>query len=270
MSRRRAALLVLSLALLPAGNAAAAPQFADSSLRREVEELKARVLELQRQAAVTAVELARLRQQVAELEAARGKPAAQRAPAGPASPPPSRETAPPPAREPVAPPERIEPIEEVDLPMPTPSAPVPSAPAAPAPSAPAPAAGSPSDASAPQAFYDRGYALYYQGHYAEAEASFRRLLEVDPNGELADNAHYWIGECRYARGDFKGALAAFREVIERHPDGNKVPDALYKAGLSLEAMGDVEGARVTYREVARRFPGTSAATAAEERRRKLP
>jgi TolA-binding protein len=35
-------------------------------------------------------------------------------------------------------------------------------------------------------------------------------------------------------------------------------------------MGDVEGARVTYREVARRFPGSSAANAAEERRRKLP
>jgi hypothetical protein len=35
-------------------------------------------------------------------------------------------------------------------------------------------------------------------------------------------------------------------------------------------MGDVEGARVTYREVTRRFSGTAAATAAEERRAKLP
>jgi tol-pal system protein YbgF len=259
MSRRLAS-VVLAAALLPAS--AGAQLGRKSNLSQEVEELKARVIELQRQAAVTEVELARLRQQVAELLAASGKAAPR--PAGSASAAPVREAAPAPAPR-RAPPVVAEPIEEVDLPLPTP---VRETPPVPAPSpAPAPA---PSDGSAAQALYDRGYALYYQGHYAEAEASFQRFLEAQPGGELADNAHYWIGECRYSRGDWKGALAAFREVVEQHPQGNKVPDAMLKAGQSLEAMGDVEGARVTYREVARRFPGTTAATAARERQGKLP
>jgi tol-pal system protein YbgF len=118
--------------------------------------------------------------------------------------------------------------------------------------------------------YDRGYSLYHQGHFVDAESSFQRFLQANTGSELADNAQYWIGECRYARSDLRGALAAFRETVERYPKGNKVPDALLKAGQSLEGLGDVEGARVTYREVVRRFPGTAAAAVAEERRAKLP
>ena len=122
---------------------------------------------------------------------------------------------------------------------------------------------------ATQALYDRGYSLYHQGHFVDAEASFQRFIQGNPKSELADNAQYWIGECRYSRNDLKGALAAFREVVERFPKGNKVPDAMLKSGQCLEGMGDVEGARVTYREVVRRFPATAAAAVAEERRTKL-
>jgi tol-pal system protein YbgF len=166
------------------------------------------------------------------------------------------------------------------------AAPKPVAPSTPPAPAPQPAAPSAAPATPPQTaagepvpeiltpanqvLYDRGYTLYHQGHYVDAEASFQRFLQANPGSELADNAQYWIGECRYARNDVRGALAAFREVAERFPKGNKVPDAMLKAGQSLEAMGDIEGARVTYREVGRRFPGSAAAAVAEERRGKLP
>jgi tol-pal system protein YbgF len=145
-----------------------------------------------------------------------------------------------------------------------------------APSAPAPSSigdePAPPESLSPatQALYDRGYTLFNQGHFVDAEASFQRFLQANPGSELADNAQYWIGECRYSRNDIKGALAAFRAVVEKFPKGNKVPDAMLKSGQCLEAMGDVEGARVTYREVNRRFPGTAAAAVAEERRAKLP
>ena len=123
---------------------------------------------------------------------------------------------------------------------------------------------------ASQALYDRGYTLYHQGHFVDAETSFQRFLQGNPKSELADNASYWIGECRYARGDLRGALAAFRETVSRFPEGNKVPDALLKSGQCLEALDDVDGARTTYAEVIRRFPGTAAADVADERRSSLP
>ena len=43
---------------------------------QEIQALKARILELQREAAMNQVEMAQLRQQVAELEARRARPAA--------------------------------------------------------------------------------------------------------------------------------------------------------------------------------------------------
>jgi tol-pal system protein YbgF len=301
---------LLALALTAAG-CASNPLRQDPALQEEVGQLRQRIVELQREARMNEVEMARLRQQVAELEARGGGPRQASTSAVPTT---SRTTAPavrPPApapstprREPVAaapapqrpasvpstPPRTapaprptientedtpdapapvVETIEEEDLDVPAPASPAPQAPAAPAPG------GTPGDdaellSAGSQALYDRGYTLFHQGRFVDAEASFQRFLQGNPDSELADNAQYWIGECRYTRGDHRGALAAFREVVEKHPKGNKVSDAMLKAGQCLEALGDIEGARVTYREVGRRFPGTTAADVAEERRRKLP
>ena len=312
---RRFTLFLVPLLLLSAGCAGTALRPGDTQ-QQEVQALKARILELQREAAMNQVEMAQLRQQVAELEAGRprgsgisGAAASTARPAAPAPvtarpssagttsgsapkttatttvAPPSRPAAPPPV---TAPAPRREPapaiaeteteIEEVDIDLPpsetqppppprrapptatttTRPAPTPAAPVTPAPRPAAPAAPPPTPAPAPvnppaqspapapaqdnneavpetlspgnQVLYDRGYTLYYQGHYVDAEASFQRFLQANPTSELADNAQYWIGECRYARNDVKGALSAFRETIERFPKGNKVSDAMLKLG----------------------------------------
>jgi tol-pal system protein YbgF len=140
-------------------------------------------------------------------------------------------------------------------------------PPAAAPSAAAP--GAPISTAA-QALYDRGYTLYHQGRYLDAEASFQRFLQAYGDTDLADNAQYWIGESREARDDHAGALAAYREVVARYPQGNKVPDALLKAGQSLERLGDAESARASYRQVMESFPNSAAALAAEEHLARLP
>ena len=361
----RLPLLLPLLLLVPLGGMLAACASSDSVDADRIKELQDRVLELQRKAAVADVELARLRQEVAELMARQGMPApgapaagAAVAPAAPGAAPlrrsgtagsgsvatpggsraagtagtraaaPSRGGAPP-ARAASAPSAgRGSAIDETDIEVPvtsssavppaassgsdrrqaaassaphaapytggpatkappasqaapqagpsTPPARAPQLPQAPpvtAPAAPAAPAGEARGepvTPAVQALYDRGYTLYHQKHYVDAEASFQRFLQAEPNSELADNAQYWIGECRYSRGDMRGALAAFRESVARYPQGNKTADALLKAGMAEEALGDKEAARNTYQDVLRRFPGTAVAAVAEERRAKLP
>ena len=294
--------LCLLAGLLAAGCAGSSLRGNDDAREQEIQALKARILQLQQEAAMNQVEVAQLRQKVAELDARNGNARPAKPPASrPAPPAVTAAAATPPAatrREPmpaVAEPSS-QPIEEVDIDLPAtgpqPPRPAPkpgsvpaSKAAAPSPSPPAPAPAVPVPGSAPaagesaggdattpatQALYDRGYTLCYPGHFVDAETSFQRFLQVNPKSELADNAQYWIGECRYSRNDIKGALAAFRQVVEKYPKGDKVADAMLKSGQCLEAMGDVEGARVTYREVVRRFSGSSAAAAAGERRAKLP
>lgn len=303
----------------------------------QIKELQDRVLELQRKTAVADVEIARLRQQVADLMARQGMGGAAGGP-----PPAGTGAAPAPGaaswRRPAAvvgsapgvahPPgqaaaggpgatgtmgtatagrvaggasARGGAIDEMDIDVPPAAAPAspisasgasrrptgasaPQIASTPAPPPPVPSSGAavqgPAAAGteghrepvtpAVQALYDRGYTLYHQKHYVDAETSFQRFLQAEPNSELADNAQYWIGECRYSRGDMRGALAAFRETVTRYPAGNKTADAMLKAGMSLENLGDKEEARKTYQEVLRRFPGTAVAAVAEERRAKLP
>ena len=285
---RCAPLLLAALLAAGCGGSVLPPRNAAGDA--EAAELKQRILELQRRAAVQQVELARLRERVAELEArASGATAAR-----PATPPGDRRTPVRPAAprpEPAAPEPAFEIAEvledeeidadELEIPEigqaaepavpPTRREP---AGAAPAPRGvpPQPAAPPPADETsqrppspAAQALYDQGYTLFHQGRFIDAESAFRRFLQEHPDNDHADNAQYWIGEARYARDDLRGALAAFRETVERHPHGNKVPDALLKAGQCLDKLGDREGARETYREVVRRFPESAAAVVAEER-----
>lgn len=245
---------------------------ADDAPAGDVDELKRRVLELQRESVMAQVELERLRRQLAELEARLAGGAPTSRPGGEAEP-----YAPPPAVE-----ESDLPATPVDVGAPEAAAPEVAAPdvaesvavfeseeGAP-PVVPEPPAGGGSAADEPitaaaQAVYDRGYTLYHQGRYVDAETSFQQYLQSYPRTELTDNAQYWVGECRFARGDFRGALAAFQVTVDRFPDGNKIADAILKMGDAHQALGETERARERWEEVRRRFPGSAAAAVAEER-----
>ncbi len=129
---------------------------------------------------------------------------------------------------------------------------------------------SPPRASAPvsmagQSVYDRGYTLYHQGRYEDAEKSFERFLAEHGNTDLADNAQFWIGESRFARQDYSGARLAFQEVLDRYPEGNKGADAVFKLGECLLRLGDPAAARRQFEEVLTRYPGSAASVMAEER-----
>ncbi|MCB1037093.1 MAG: tol-pal system protein YbgF [Acidobacteria bacterium] len=230
------------------------------------EELKRRVLELQRQSTVHELEIERLKSRLEALEK-KGASGQQPARRSPEVEPPTRPEDP---LETIAPPA----IEESDLeavslgkPAPTHAASDTLPPAHTAPTTPAEVA-SPVSAEEQEA-YDRGYTLYHQGRYLNAEGELRRFLQSHPESSLADNAQYWIGESRYARKDLEGALAAFRETIERYPEGNKVPDALLKAGQCFEALEDRGAAVETYRTLVERYPTSSAAARAEDRLKSL-
>jgi len=258
MNRTSLLSFVVTIALLSVGCASSGQSAGQVDSSRDLAEMKERILELQEQAAVTRVEMDRLRVQVTDLEQKLAGGMSTRAmepSAGNAAPAPPVQTPPPMSAA------SESPIEETDL-------------------EPEPAVGAamggvggsettsttlqPVEPAA-QALYDRGYTLYHQGKYLDSEASFQRFLQAYPSTELSDNAQFWIGESRFARGDTRGALAAFREVIQKFPEGNKVPDALIKEGDCLEKLGDRDGARDRYNEVKRRFPDSGAAVMAEDR-----
>jgi tol-pal system protein YbgF len=207
--------------------------------------VKTRVLELQQQAVVTEEAIHRLERRVAELESRVGE--RRNAPAPQAVTEPAGEPAPAAAAI------EVEELAAESLPLSPFESPA---------QVPIPDSG--------QAIYDRGYTLYHEGRYLDAETQFQKFLQGYPDTHLADNAVFWIGASRLARGDLTGAVGAFSDTVENYPEGNKVPDSLLKLGQCLEELGDRDGARLRYQEVMRRFPSSAAAVSAEERLAELP
>jgi tol-pal system protein YbgF len=249
--------VVLLFTIMLTFGCSSAIQPGDGGTKGEIVELQQRVLELQRKAAVQEVEMARLRQQMADIEVRKAS----------AEPPPPQEAEEQPAI--VANPVSVRPlgnIEQVDLPPDDEASGDETARVVSV----SPTAGTAEAISEDaQRLYDKGYTLYHQARYVDSEEVFRDFVERHPTSDLADNAQYWIGECRFANKDLRGALSAFQETVNRHPNGNKVPDALLKTGQVLEDLGDVSSARQSYRELQRRFPDSAAAVVASERLERL-
>lgn len=221
----------------------------------EIAALEAQVVELQRQAAMAEVEIARLERRLAELEGSLGSQAVGSSPAA----------AKPKVPEPDGALEEESLVEVSDLP--TESDP------APPPPVEDPGATAASDATlteSAQALYDRGYTLFHRGHFVDSETAFQQFLSRYGATVLGDNAQFWIGEARYARGDVAGARSAYIETARRFPNGNKAPDALLKAGDCALELGDREAARKSFRDLLEEFPGSAAAGAARERLGLLP
>lgn len=295
---RRLLLALLLLSPLVACTALPTPHQSDER-DEDLSELKRRVIELQQQMAVNEVEMARLRERLAEIE---GRPAPRQSGAEPVSRPAAPET--PRQGEGRAgagnagravddegragaagderraagedsPPRGVteEDVEVEPVPVEPGRPPTPSTPEGgePRPTPPPTASGGASEPVSPEAraLYDEGFTHFHEGRYVDAETTFQRYLQQFPRTELADNASFWIGEARLQRQDVRGALSAFRQTVERYPEGNKIPDALLKAGECLESLGDAESARLSYQEIVERFPNTAASEVARARMARL-
>jgi len=206
----------------------------------ERQQLTERIADVERRAAQSELEVARLRARLAELEAARTAPVAPRSVAV-VSAPEAKEahSAPPPdwARPRSA-------IEESEL------------------SEPEVQNSNPTPATAS---YEAALTLLRDGRAGEAETALAAFAAAHADSDLADNAWFWIGESRLVRGDVAGASEAYRTCIERYPTGNKVPDALLKLGQAFVLQGDTTSARDVWQELVDRYPNTAAAENARAR-----
>lgn len=88
---------------------------------------------------------------------------------------------------------------------------------------------------------DLAMRLHRGGQMDEAEALYRRILEVEP--ENPDALHF-LGVLTYQRGDPAEAVRLIRQALVHAPD---YPDALSNLGNVLRTQGDVAEAEACYR-----------------------
>jgi tol-pal system protein YbgF len=121
------------------------------------------------------------------------------------------------------------------------------------------------DVAGEQKSYDAALDQFKAGSYAAAAASFQAFTRAYPKSPLAPSAMYWAGNAQYAQRDFRGAIATQRQLIATYPDSQKVPDALLNVASCQDALGDNGGARRTREEVVNKYPTSEAAGKARQR-----
>jgi tol-pal system protein YbgF len=121
------------------------------------------------------------------------------------------------------------------------------------------------DVAGEQKSYDAALDQFKAGSYAAAAASFQAFTRAYPKSPLAPSAMYWAGNAQYALRDFRGAIATQRQLIATYPDSQKVPDALLNVASCQVELGDNGAARRTLEEIVNKYPTSEAAGKARQR-----
>jgi len=121
----------------------------------------------------------------------------------------------------------------------------------------------------PESVYKQAYDVYKNGETAKARDLFTKFTEQFPDNKLAANARYWIGETYYMEKNYEQAVLEFQRVIKEHPGKEKVPAAMLKQGLAFRELGDTKSARFVIKELIEKFPLADEVPAAKEVLQKL-
>ena len=121
----------------------------------------------------------------------------------------------------------------------------------------------------PEALYQKGLDTFRAGDAPKARELFTQFLETNQNHDLAANAHYWLGETFYAEKKFDQAILEFQELIKNFPKKDKVPAAMLKQALAFREIGDVKSARYVLKKLQDDFPISDEAQKAKEKLKEI-
>jgi len=116
----------------------------------------------------------------------------------------------------------------------------------------------------PDALYMKGLDTFKTGDMPAAREIFTRFLEQYPQHELAANAHYWVGETHYSEKSYEPAILAFQDVIKNFPTKDKVPAAMLKQAMAFNAINDTKSAKYVLKKLGETFPKSDEAIKAKE------
>lgn len=116
----------------------------------------------------------------------------------------------------------------------------------------------------PMAEYEEALGAFKSKKYADAAASFQKMLDEKVPDEIADNCHYWIGESKFAQKKYKEASQEFEEVL-KFKRSEKKGDAQFMIAQCYERTGNKAKAKEAFEKVVKDYPMSSNVKKAKER-----
>ncbi len=97
--------------------------------------------------------------------------------------------------------------------------------------------------------FQRAWALYQNGRYAEAAPLFRTLAQKHPDTERGQEALFWGGDAAYQQGQYARARALLRRYLDAAPAGSRRAGAQYALAWTHFKQRNFEPAARLFRAV---------------------
>ncbi len=108
---------------------------------------------------------------------------------------------------------------------------------------------------APTARYGLGVCLYYLGRYNEAAKELGKVSKLK-DFEFAAETATLLGQCYFARQEYAEAAASFGRVVQDHPDHDTADDAAALAIESLYRAGQLENVQKSFELFVKNWPAS--------------
>src|ERR1041384_929476 len=114
----------------------------------------------------------------------------------------------------------------------------------------------------PEALFKVADSQFALGQYAEAIASYQRLIGHYTNAKTLDRAMFQLGEAFRQIHDTEAATGTFDLLVKQYPTSELAPKAQFNVGLVAVGLGKEAEARAAFTAVMEKFPKSDWATRA--------
>jgi tol-pal system protein YbgF len=113
--------------------------------------------------------------------------------------------------------------------------------------------------------FEAAYALYKAENYRNAATAFRDFLKSYPRSVHEANVLYWMGNAYFLQRDCKNSMSSYQKMIEKYQDHPRVQEAMLNIADCQLRLRKKTAAKKTLKHLISHFPGSDAAEKAKKR-----
>jgi TolA-binding protein len=115
--------------------------------------------------------------------------------------------------------------------------------------------GSASDARLVEARFQKAWAQYEEGRYADAAPTFLSLAESNPDTPRGREALFWGADCHYQQGNYSRARSLFQRYVNENPNGDHSAAAQYALAWTYFKQNRFQPAAQRFRQFLDAYEG---------------
>jgi tol-pal system protein YbgF len=125
--------------------------------------------------------------------------------------------------------------------------------------------GVPADPVGENKAFETAYTFYKAENYQNAVSAFRDFLKNYPQSVHEANVHYWMGNSYFLLKDYKNCLNSYETLVSKFPDHPRVAEAMLNIAECQLVLKNKTAAKKTLKQLISQFPGSDASDKAKKR-----